>query len=173
MTASRRIATLSILASAGLAIAKIAVGIAGQSVAVVSDGIESCGDVLTSGLVLVAVRLAAKPADADHPYGHGRIVFISVHVPDKTGGDRDEAGAAFAESAGQEQLTRLAVKPAENKPPERSAEKPPERDPRAKTTAAVPPRPPAVANAARKPPPTPAPQARAHPQPVQLQPDEQ
>ena len=77
MTASRRIATLSILASAGLAIAKIAVGIAGQSVAVVSDGIESCGDVLTSGLVLVAVRLAAKPADADHPYGHGRVDILA------------------------------------------------------------------------------------------------
>src|SRR5262249_42479747 len=77
MSASRRIATLSILASAVLAIAKIATCIAGHSVAVVSDGIESCGDVLTSSLVLVAVRLAAKPADADHPYGHGRVDILA------------------------------------------------------------------------------------------------
>jgi hypothetical protein len=61
--------------------------------------------------------------------------------------------------ASQEQLTRLA-------------EKPSERDLRAKTPAA-PPRPANIANAARKPPPTQTPQARARPQPIQLQPDEQ
>lgn len=85
--------------------------------------------------------------------------------------------------ASQDQLTRVAAKPSENKPSEnkpsenrpseRSVEKPPERDLRAKTTGAAPPRLPTVANAARKPPPTQAPQARAHSQPVQLQPDEQ
>jgi cation diffusion facilitator family transporter len=77
MHAASRVALFSILASAALAIAKIAVGLAAQSVAVVSDGIESAGDVLTSGLVYAALRISAKPADADHPYGHGRLDILA------------------------------------------------------------------------------------------------
>jgi len=74
--AARRIAALGIAASAALAIAKITVGLAAHSVAVVSDGIESTADVLTSGLVYIGLRVASKPADADHPYGHGRFELL-------------------------------------------------------------------------------------------------
>src|SRR5260370_7284076 len=74
--AARRIAALGIAASAALAVAKIVVGLAAHSVAVVSDGIESTGDVLTSGLVYIGLRVASKPADADHPYGHGRFELL-------------------------------------------------------------------------------------------------
>jgi cation diffusion facilitator family transporter len=77
MQTTERVAALSILASAGLAVSKILVGLAAQSIAVVSDGIESAGDVLTSGLVYAALRLSAKPADTDHPYGHGRIDTVA------------------------------------------------------------------------------------------------
>jgi cation diffusion facilitator family transporter len=73
---ARRIAVLGMLASAALAVAKILVGLAAHSVAVVSDGIESTGDVLTSGLVYIGLRVAAKPADAEHPYGHGRFELL-------------------------------------------------------------------------------------------------
>jgi cation diffusion facilitator family transporter len=71
-----RIAILSIAASALLAIAKITVGLAADSVATVSDGIESAGDVLSSGLVYLGLRVAAKPADQEHPYGHGRFEIL-------------------------------------------------------------------------------------------------
>lgn len=74
----------------------------------------------------------------------------------------ENAKAVEQVRASQVQLTRLAAKP---------SEKPSERDGRAKT--AAPPRPATIANAARKPPPTQTPQARARPQPIQLQPDEQ
>jgi cation diffusion facilitator family transporter len=80
MNASLRVAMASILASGLLAISKIVVGLAAGSVAVVSDGIESAGDVLTSGLVYFALRFSAKPADADHPYGHGRLDIVAGHA---------------------------------------------------------------------------------------------
>lgn len=75
---SRNIAIASILISAGLAALKIIVGYQAGSAAVVSDGIESAADVLASGLVLLGLVLAAKPADAMHPYGHGRVETLSA-----------------------------------------------------------------------------------------------
>jgi cation diffusion facilitator family transporter len=78
--ASRRIAIASVLIGVGLAVAKITIGLRAHSTATVSDGIESAGDVLTSCLVLLGLVIAAKPADADHPYGHGRLETISALV---------------------------------------------------------------------------------------------
>jgi len=76
--AGRRIAIASMLISAGLAAAKIAIGLQAGSTATVSDGIESAGDVLASGLVLLGLIMAAKPPDAEHPYGHGRLETLSA-----------------------------------------------------------------------------------------------
>jgi cation diffusion facilitator family transporter len=76
--AGRRIAIASMLISAALAAAKIVIGLRARSTATVSDGIESAGDVLASGLVLLGLIVAAKPADADHPYGHGRLETLSA-----------------------------------------------------------------------------------------------
>ena len=70
---ARRIAWISAGVSGVLAILKISIGLAARSVAVVSDGFESAADFFTSGLVLVGLWVAAKPADEDHPYGHGRF----------------------------------------------------------------------------------------------------
>lgn len=75
---SRRIALLSMVLSAGLAVAKIVVGLKAHSTAVVSDGFESAGDVLASGLVLLGLVLAARPPDAEHPYGHGRVETLAA-----------------------------------------------------------------------------------------------
>jgi cation diffusion facilitator family transporter len=68
------------LISAALATAKIVVGLRANSTAVVSDGLESVGDVLTSGLVLFGLFIAAKPPDSEHPYGHGRLETLSALV---------------------------------------------------------------------------------------------
>jgi cation diffusion facilitator family transporter len=76
--ASHRIAVASLLIAAGLAAAKITIGLRAHSTATVSDGIESASDVLTSGLVLLGLVIAAKPPDSDHPYGHGRLETISA-----------------------------------------------------------------------------------------------
>jgi cation diffusion facilitator family transporter len=76
--AGRRIAITSMLVSAGLAAAKISIGLHAQSTATVSDGVESAGDVLASGLVLLGLIIAAKPPDSEHPYGHGRLETLSA-----------------------------------------------------------------------------------------------
>jgi cation diffusion facilitator family transporter len=76
--AGRRVAITSMLVSAVLAAAKITVGLRAGSTATVSDGFESAGDVLASGLVLLGLIIAAKPPDAEHPYGHGRLETLSA-----------------------------------------------------------------------------------------------
>ena len=68
---------VSIAISAILASVKISVGILAHSVALVSDGFESAADILMSGLVLFGLWVAAKPADDDHPYGHGRFEILT------------------------------------------------------------------------------------------------
>jgi cation diffusion facilitator family transporter len=73
----RNVALASLFISAALATAKILVGLKARSTAVVSDGIESASDVLASGLVLFGLNMAAKPPDAEHPYGHGRLETLS------------------------------------------------------------------------------------------------
>ncbi len=78
--AGRTVAIVSMLVSAALAAVKIVVGLKANSTAVVSDGLESVGDVLTSGLVMFGLMIAAKPADSEHPYGHGRLETLSALV---------------------------------------------------------------------------------------------
>jgi cation diffusion facilitator family transporter len=78
--ASRVIAVISMLASAALSAAKIIIGLHANSTAVVSDGLESAGDVLASGLALFGLVLAAKPPDTEHPYGHGRVEILSALI---------------------------------------------------------------------------------------------
>jgi cation diffusion facilitator family transporter len=75
--AGRNVALASIFISGALAAAKIVVGLKANSTAVVSDGIESASDVLASSLVLFGLVMAAKPPDAEHPYGHGRLETLS------------------------------------------------------------------------------------------------
>ena len=78
-----RVALAGIVASAVLAALKTGVGVAANSVATVSDGLESAADVISSGLVYLGLRVAAKPPDDDHPYGHGRfetLIALAVGV---------------------------------------------------------------------------------------------
>lgn len=73
----RRVALLSILASAVLASGNILVGLLAGSTSVVAAGLEFVGDVLASTSVLVGMLIASKPADSDHPYGHGRFETLA------------------------------------------------------------------------------------------------
>jgi cation diffusion facilitator family transporter len=70
---ARRRTTLTSIAAAGLLMAlKLGVGITAGSLALISAGVESSGDVLAATLTFFAVRLARQPADREHPYGHAR-----------------------------------------------------------------------------------------------------
>ena len=73
----RRMALISMSVGAALALAKIIVGVHAGSTAVISDGLEASGDVLSSGIVYTGLWLAAKPPDSEHPYGHGRYETLA------------------------------------------------------------------------------------------------
>jgi cation diffusion facilitator family transporter len=68
----RRTTLVSIAAAGLLVILKLGVGVITGSLALISAGIESSGDVVAAILTFFAVRLGRQPADPEHPYGHGR-----------------------------------------------------------------------------------------------------
>jgi cation diffusion facilitator family transporter len=72
VTVQRRTTLVSIAAAGLLVILKLGVGSIAGSLALISAGIESSGDVLAAILTFFAVRLGRQPADPEHPYGHGR-----------------------------------------------------------------------------------------------------
>ncbi len=63
----------SIISSFFLAIIKWLAGFFGHSYALIADAIESTTDIFSSTLVLFGLKYSNKPADENHPYGHGRI----------------------------------------------------------------------------------------------------
>lgn len=66
-------AYFSIAGNAVLAVIKALAGFFGNSYALIADAIESTTDVFSSVLVLFGIKYAHRPADKNHPYGHGRI----------------------------------------------------------------------------------------------------
>lgn len=63
----------SILGNTLLAIVKGITGIFGNSYALIADAIESTTDVFSSVLVLFGLKYSSRPADENHPYGHGKV----------------------------------------------------------------------------------------------------
>ncbi|HTY96265.1 MAG TPA: cation diffusion facilitator family transporter [Solirubrobacteraceae bacterium] len=63
---------VSVGVAAALVALKLGVGLGTHSLGLVSAGIESSGDVVAAGLTVFVVRLAGRPADRGHPYGHRR-----------------------------------------------------------------------------------------------------
>ncbi len=61
-----------------LGVAKITVGVAAHSQALIADGVHSLSDLATDFVVLYAAKHAREDADAEHPYGHGRIETIAT-----------------------------------------------------------------------------------------------
>ena len=66
--------------NAVLAVIKGVAGVLGNSYALIADAIESAADVVTSFVVLLGVHMAGKPADANHPYGHGKFEPLAAAV---------------------------------------------------------------------------------------------
>ncbi|HYA18358.1 MAG TPA: cation diffusion facilitator family transporter [Bryobacteraceae bacterium] len=74
---ARRIAITGMIMSGLLAIMKLTIGWLAHSAALSADGFESTADVFASGTVLAALTLAERPADENHPYGHGRAETLA------------------------------------------------------------------------------------------------
>ena len=69
---SARLVLRGIALNAILAVVKFAGGILGTTYALIADGAESTLDIVSSLLVWAGFRVAARPPDANHPYGHGK-----------------------------------------------------------------------------------------------------
>jgi cation diffusion facilitator family transporter len=77
MRKARQIAILGMVVSGLLAAIKLLAGWRAHSASVMADGFESAADVFASGLVLIGLIIASRPADRDHPYGHGRVETLT------------------------------------------------------------------------------------------------
>ncbi len=75
-----RVARISALAAVGLVAAKAAVGWQTGSLAILSEAAHSALDLVATVLTLFAVRVADRPADRDHHYGHGKVENLSALV---------------------------------------------------------------------------------------------
>lgn len=77
---AEKAAWLGIVGNLALAGMKGTIGILAGSKALLADAVSSASDVAGSLAVLVGIRAAKKPADADHPYGHGKAETIAAIV---------------------------------------------------------------------------------------------
>jgi len=66
--------------SLALALSKLATGALAGSAALVADGVHSLSDLVTDGVVLAGVRLARRPADESHNYGHGKVETLATVI---------------------------------------------------------------------------------------------
>lgn len=60
-----------------LSLAKLIFGTTAASIAIIADGINNLTDAASSVVALIGFKLAAKPEDKEHPYGHGRYEYIA------------------------------------------------------------------------------------------------
>jgi cation diffusion facilitator family transporter len=72
-----KVAALSIISNTTLIILKVVAGLLSGSVSIVSEAIHSGMDLVASIIAFLSVRISSKPADEEHPYGHGKIENIS------------------------------------------------------------------------------------------------
>ncbi len=80
-----RVALFGLVINIVLSSAKIVAGLLGNAYVLIADGIESAFDVAGSVIIWSALKFAARPPDATHPYGHGKAepiaaIIVSVGV---------------------------------------------------------------------------------------------
>lgn len=68
---------LGIIVNLFIALIKVIIGVFASSIAIISEGINNAADVLTSVLTLLGAKLAGKHPDKKHPFGYGRIEYLT------------------------------------------------------------------------------------------------
>lgn len=79
-TAIIRISAIGIAANVTLAVFKAVVGILSNSIAVTLDAVNNLSDAISSIITIVGTKLSNKKADREHPFGHGRIEYITTTI---------------------------------------------------------------------------------------------
>jgi cation diffusion facilitator family transporter len=75
-----RSAQAGLLVNASLAVIKIVAGVLGNSYALIADGIESTADLFSSTIVWGGLRIAARDADAEYPFGYGKAESLATAI---------------------------------------------------------------------------------------------
>jgi cation diffusion facilitator family transporter len=80
LSRGQRLALAGLLATIALATTKLIAGILGHSYALIADAVESMVDVVASAVIWGGLHIASKPADENHPYGHGRAETVAAMI---------------------------------------------------------------------------------------------
>ena len=75
-----RVSIVGILANVLLAAFKALVGLLSGAIAILMDAVNNLSDALSSVITIVGTKLSARPADQKHPFGHGRVEYLSAIV---------------------------------------------------------------------------------------------
>ena len=75
-----RTSVIGILTNLGLVAIKLVVGLIALSVSIIMDAVNNLSDALSSTITVIGTKLSQKKPDAKHPYGHGRIEYITSLV---------------------------------------------------------------------------------------------
>ena len=73
-----KVSIVTLGVNAVLVVFKTLAGIFGNSYALISDAVHSASDVFSTVIVLIGVKLAAKKADKNHPFGHERFECVAA-----------------------------------------------------------------------------------------------
>lgn len=71
---------VGILSNILLCIIKLGIGIWSASLAIIADGLNNLADMGSSLITMLGFKLAGKPADREHPFGHGRFEYVSAFI---------------------------------------------------------------------------------------------
>jgi cation diffusion facilitator family transporter len=74
----KAVALSSVFASAAMTLGKLVVGITTGSLGIISEGLHSLMDLGAATMTYMAVRVSDKPADTEHPFGHGKIESVAA-----------------------------------------------------------------------------------------------
>lgn len=77
---ANRVTLTGAMANLLLALLKATGGILFNSQALLADAVDSTGDLVTDAVAMVAVRVSRRPADRNHPYGHGRVESLAALI---------------------------------------------------------------------------------------------
>ena len=75
-----RTSVIGILANVLLAAAKAVIGFAANSIAVILDAVNNLSDAMSSVITILGAKLAGKAPDKEHPYGYGRVEYLSAMI---------------------------------------------------------------------------------------------
>ena len=71
---------IGIITNSLLFLIKLSVGLLSNSVSILADAFNNLSDAASSIITIIGFKMANKPADAEHPFGHGRIEYITAMI---------------------------------------------------------------------------------------------